>query len=83
MIPNTYHNRNLLQQEKKIVDPPPKIIPKADTGETAHYFTQADAHALLEFLPTKMGPQVRLIDNRTMYPEQVSHLPLSLTPAAT
>ena len=30
-----------------------------------------------------MVPQVRLPGNRTVYPEQVGHLPLSLPPAAT
>ena len=54
---NIYHKINLLQQKNKIVvDPPPEIIDKADTGTTAHYFTQSDAHTLVDVQPTKMGP---------------------------
>ena len=57
MMPNTDHKINHLQQTNKIVvDPPPKIISKADTAAAAHYFSQADTHALVYIQPTKMGP---------------------------
>ena len=48
-----------------------------------NYFTQADAHTVLEFQPKNMGPQVRLPENITMDPEQVGHLPLSLPTTTT
>ena len=73
---NTYHKINLLQKTNKIVvDPPPQIITKADTEDTAHYFTQTEARALVYVQPTKMGTLVRLTDNSKMYPEQLGHLP--------
>ena len=50
---------------------------------TVHYFNQADAHALVDDQPTKMGPQVILTKNSTMKPEQVVHSHLTLPPAAT
>ena len=84
MMPNTYHKINLIQQTNNFfVDPPPQIFANSDTGATAHYFAQADAHALVDVQPTKMGPRVRLPDNSTMDPEQVGHLPLALPPAVT
>ena len=84
MIPNTDHKINLLWQTNKIVvDPPPQNIEKTDTRLTAHYFTQADVHALVDVQPKNIGPQVRLPDNSTVDPEQVGHLPLVLPPAAT
>ena len=55
----------------------------ADNIETAHYFTQVDAHSLFNVQPTNMSPQVRLRKNRKMDPEQVGHLTLSLPHAAT
>ena len=37
MMPNKYHKINLLHQTKEIVvDTPPEIIAKSDTGATAH-----------------------------------------------
>ena len=81
---DTDHKMNLLRLTKTIVvDPPPQIIVKADTGAKAHHFAQAGAHALLDAQPTKMGPQVRLPDNNKMDPEQVGHLPLALLAATT
>ena len=85
MMPNTYHKINILQQTNKIVvDPPPQpILAKEDTGATAHYFTQADARALVNFHPTKMGPRVILPDNITMDPEQGGPLKLALPRSTT
>ena len=81
---NIDHQINFLQQTNKIVaDPTPQIIVKVDNGATAHYFTQADAHALVDVQPKKMGPRVRLPDNITMDPEQVGPLPLTLPPSET
>ena len=50
---------------------------------TAHYFTQADAYALVGVKPTKMGPRARLSENINMDPDQVDYLLLALPPAAT
>ena len=84
MIMNIYHKINLLQQKNKIVvDPPPQIIEKADTGSTVNYFTQADAHALVDVEQTNMGPRVRLPDNIKMEPDQVGHLHLALPTDST
>ena len=49
---------------------------KIDTGAIAHYFIQADAHALVNIQTTNMGTQIRLPGNSTMDPEQLGHLPL-------
>ena len=56
---------------------------KADTGATAHYFTQSGVHAFVDVEPTKMGLRFRLPDNITMNPEQVGHLPLTFPPDTT
>ena len=56
---------------------------KLDTGAAAHYFTQAYAHALVNFFSTNTVPWIRLPDNSTMELEQVGHLPLALPPVAT
>ena len=54
---NTYHKINILHQTNKIiVDPPPQIIDKVDTGATANYFKQSNTHALVDIKQTKMGP---------------------------
>ena len=55
-MPNKDNKIKFLQQKQIVVDPPPHIIAKTDTGATAHYVTQADAHALLDVQPTKMSP---------------------------
>ena len=73
MMPNTYHKIHIIQQTIFFVDPPPQLIAKADTGETAHYSTQADAHALLDVQPGKMGPRVRLPENITTDPVKLGH----------
>ena len=65
------------------VDPLPQIIEKANTGSTEHYFTQYGANSLVNIQPTNMGPQVRLLENSTMDPEEVVHLPLSLPHSTT
>ena len=54
-----------------------------DAGATAHQFSQAYDHALVNVHHTTMGPQVLLPENSTMDPEQICHLPLSLLPPAT
>ena len=48
---------------------------------TAHYFTQSDAHALVDAQPTKNGLRVRLPNNSIKDPDKVGHLPLTLPPA--
>ena len=79
MMANIYHKINLIRKTKKVVvDPLPQlIVAKVDTIATMHYFTQVDAHALVNFQPTKMGPRVILPYNSTMDPEQAGHLPLA------
>ena len=68
MIPNTDNKINLLQQNFfVVVDPLPQLIMvKAYTGETAHYFTQADSHALANIQQINMGNRVILQKNITM-----------------
>ena len=66
------------------MDPPPQtIMAKAGTRSTSNYLTPADAHALVIIKTNKMGPQSRLSDNSTMYPQQVGHIPLELPPDST
>ena len=57
MMLNADNKINLLQQTSKIiVYPPTQIISKADTREKAHYFTQANANALVDFQKRNGSP---------------------------
>ena len=74
MVPNVDNKINLIRKNIKLVldPPPPHIMAKSDTGETAHYFTLIDAHALVNLKPNIIGPQVILTDSSTIYPQQQS-----------
>ena len=73
MVKNIDNKINLIQKIIKIVvDPAPTpIMAKVDTGETSHYFTPADNHALVNIQQTNMKTQVRLPNNSKTDPQQV------------
>ena len=54
-----------------------------DTGAKSHYFTQFDAHVLVNVQLTKMGSQVILPGNITINPQKAGHLTLEFPPVAT
>ena len=85
MVSNIDNKINIIQKTIKLVvdPPPPPIIAKADTGATAYYFTQVDAHVLVNLQPTNTGSRIQLPDNRTVVPQLFGHLPLALSHSET